>query len=112
MKRLLLALLLPMLCVSCTYNNGIYSKISKEKMKHLDRWYNNCEVSYDEVWRCKIDYYEKEYNGITWDITFEKHWLVYPTITIVKRGIQNYTTYDLATYDNESHFVLLVSLPK
>lgn len=112
MKRLLLVLLLPMLCVSCSNNSNPYSKVSAQKMNKLDRWYNGCEVSYDEVWRCKIDYYEKEYNGITWDITFEKHWLVYPTITIVQRGIQYYTTYDLATYDNETRFVLLVSLPK
>lgn len=110
MKKLLPLLLL--LLLSCSNNSNPYSKVSSKKLDKLDRWYNGCEVSYDEVWRSKIDYYEKEYNGITWDITFEKHWLIYPTITIVKQGVQTYTTYDLATYDNETHFVLLVSLPQ
>ena len=114
-KGFLMKKLLPLLVLllsSCSNNSSPYSKVSNEKMFHLDRWYSNCEVSYDEVWRSKIDYYEKKYNGITWDITFEKHWLVYPTITIVQTGYQNYTTYDFATYDNETHFVLVIGLPR
>ena len=110
MKKLLPLLLLMLL--SCSNNSNPYSKVSTQKMNKLDRWYNGCEVSYDEVWRCKIDYYEKSYESGSMVITYEKHWLIYPTITIVQRGVQNYTTYDLATYDNETRFVLLVSLPK
>ena len=114
-KEFLMKKLLPLLCLmllSCSNNSSPYSKVSATKINKLDRWYNNCEVDYDEYFRCIVDYYEKEYNGITWNITFEKHWLVYPTITIVRQGFQKYTTYDFATYDNEAHFVLLVSLPE
>lgn len=110
MKKLLPLLVL--LLSSCSNNSSPYSKVSYKKLDKLDRWYNGCEVSYDEVWRSKIDYYEKSYESGSMVITYEKHWLVYPTITIVKQGVQKYTTYDFATYDNETHFVLVIGLPR
>ena len=111
-KKLFLIPIMAALLIGCSNGNANkYTKTSTPKFNKLDRIYQNCELQYDEYYRCQIDYYEKEYNGITWDITFEKHWLIYPDLTITRKGYQNYTVYNLLSYDNETHFVLLVELP-
>lgn len=104
MKKLLPLLVL--LLSSC-YKSNVVDNTTPRFVK-FDNYYNDCSVFYDEYYRADITY--KEWNTEHTTIVVEKHWLLYPDMTIYKRSYGNRDYYNLLEYDNATHYILVVEL--